>query len=429
MFTSGNLNFTSAQTKVDFIEYKLTNGLTVILTQDNSSPIVTADVWYHVGSKDEDSAHTGFAHLFEHMMFQGSKNVAKTEHFNLIQNAGGTLNGTTNVDRTNYFESVPSNQLELILWLEADRMGFLNVNQDNFDNQREVVKEEKRQRYDNVPYGDRAVYIVKNIYPEHPYRWLTIGSMQHLTEAPLSYAQQFYKSYYGPNNAVLVVSGDINYDDTKKLIEKYFGDLKPVKEISRNYPENKFHLGEGRETVKGNVQLPQVTVSYKVPGTTSQENYPLQLLADILGNGKSSRLYRELVYKNKIVKSVNCSVWDNELGGSFNIVATGFKTSKPEDIEAKINEVVEQVTKELVSEIELAKVKNSAENDFINRIATNMGKADLLARYKTFFGDANKINTDLDNYLNVSVEEILINAQKYLTADNRFVLYYLPNKN
>jgi len=195
-----------AQIKVDFDEFDLENGLHVILHKDNSNPIVSVDIWYHVGSKDEDTNRTGFAHLFEHMMFQGSENVGKAEHFSYVQKAGGTVNGSTNQDRTNYFESLPSNQLELALWLESDRMSTLNVTQENFDNQREVVKEEKRQRYDNVPYGSRFYNLFSLAFKNQPYGWIPIGSMQHLNDADLSYAQNFYKRFYNPNNAVLVVS-------------------------------------------------------------------------------------------------------------------------------------------------------------------------------------------------------------------------------
>src|SRR5512143_2901117 len=224
--------------KIEFEEYDLPNGLHVILHQDNSNPLVSVDIWYHVGSKNEDTNHTGFAHLFEHMMFQGSAHVGKAGHFSYIQKAGGTLNGTTNQDRTNYFETVPSNALELVLWLESDRMSTLNVTQENFDNQREVVKEEKRQRYDNVPYGSRFYYLFKNIYKGTEYGWIPIGSMQDLNDASLAYAQDFYRKYYAPDNAVLVIAGDIDYNETKELVEKYFGDLKASETNARQFPEN-----------------------------------------------------------------------------------------------------------------------------------------------------------------------------------------------
>ena len=234
MFTFSALK---TQTKIEFTEYDLNNGLHVILHQDKTNPIVTLNVWYHVGAKDEDTKRTGFAHLFEHMMFQGSKDIGKAEHFTYIQKAGGTLNGTTNQDRTNYFETVPSNQLELVLWLESDRMSFLNVTQENFDNQREVVKEEKRQRYDNVPYGNRWGNLYKRAFKDQVYEWLPIGSMEDLNDADLGYAQEFYSKYYSPDNAVIVISGDIDFDNSKNSFKKYFGDLKPCKTNKNKYPE------------------------------------------------------------------------------------------------------------------------------------------------------------------------------------------------
>jgi zinc protease len=211
--------------KINFIEYDLPNGLHVILHEDHSTPIVAVDIWYHVGSKNEDPERTGFAHLFEHMMFQGSANVKKAEHMAYIQKAGGTFNGSTNWDRTNYFQVVPSNQLELVLWLESDRMMSLNVNQENLDNQREVVKEERRWRVDNRPYGTQWEETFKRLFKVHPYRWPVIGYMEHLNAAKLEEVKKFFDTYYVPNNAVLVIAGDIDFEKTKNLVQKYFGDI------------------------------------------------------------------------------------------------------------------------------------------------------------------------------------------------------------
>lgn len=417
----------STQTaKIEFEEFDLANGLHVILHKDNTNPIVSVDIWYHVGAKDEDPGRTGFAHLFEHMMFQGSGNVKKTEHFNYIQNAGGTLNGTTNQDRTNYFETAPSNQLELLLWLESDRMSTLQVTQENFDNQREVVKEEKRQRYDNVPYGSRWGEMMKRLFKGQTYEWIPIGSMDDLNSADLNYAQEFYRKYYSPDNAVLVISGDIEYDNARLLAEKYFGRLKPASTIKRKYPEVIFNQGEIKDVIYDNVQLPAVYIGYKIPGTTNKDIQELELLAMIMGDGKSSRLYRDLVYDKKSSKSAGSFIWDNEKGGMFIITATAFKNTNADSLIADITRIVDSFGTDPVSDKELEKVKNSIENDYISNMQTIMGKADALAAYWTFHRNTGLINTMVDEYLAITKEDILRAAKKYLTSDNRVVLTYLP---
>lgn len=425
----GSSRYSPADTeKIDFEEYDLPNGLHVILHQDNSNPLVSVDIWYHVGSKNEDTNHTGFAHLFEHMMFQGSAHVGKAEHFSYIQKAGGTLNGTTNQDRTNYFETVPSNSLELVLWLESDRMSTLNVTQENFDNQREVVKEEKRQRYDNIPYGSRFYNLFKNAYNGTEYGWIPIGSMKDLNDASLSYAQNFYKKYYAPNNAVLVIAGDINYEKTKELVLKYFGDLKPAETNSAQFPKNSFHRGEVKDTVFDNVQLPAIYIGYRVPGVKSKDQYALNLLASILSEGKSSRLYNDLVYINKLSKSVFSFNWDLELGGLFIISATGLKNSNLEEIENHIDKQIKEILSGNITENELEKAKNSSETNFVNRQQTMLGIADQLAYYWTYFKNTGMINSDIQNFRNTKLDDIHNAAKKYLTKDNRVVLYYLPGK-
>jgi zinc protease len=415
--------------KIEFDEFDLKNGLHVILHKDTTNPLVNINIWYHVGSKDEDTNKTGFAHLFEHMMFQGSKNVGKAEHFMYIQKAGGTLNGSTNQDRTNYFETVPSNQLELALWLESDRMGSLNVTQENFDNQREVVKEEKRQRYDNVPYGSRFANMFEREFTDHPYHWITIGSLKDLSNANLSYAQNFYKRFYTPNNAVIVISGNIQYDETKKLVEKYFGDLKPAPFKKNRYPENLFHEGEKKDTVYDNVHLPAIYIGYKIPAVTSKDIYPLMLLSSILGEGRSSRLYRNLVYDKQAARSARCMVWDLELAGLMIFSSTGFKNSNLLNIEDLIDEQIQLIRDNPVSDYELQKAKNSAESDFVNRLQTMHGIAELLASYWTYYKNTGMINTDLDNIMTVTAEDIRQVANKFLINDNRVVLYYLPKQN
>lgn len=421
------VQFIAQSAKIDFEEFDLGNGLHVILHKDNTNPIVSVDIWYHVGAKDEDPGRTGFAHLFEHMMFQGSNNVKKTEHFNYIQNAGGTLNGTTSQDRTNYFATVQSNQLELLLWLESDRMATLQVTQDNFDNQRDVVKEEKRQRYDNVPYGSRWGELMKRAFKGQSYEWIPIGSMEDLNNADLNYAQKFYRKYYSPDNAVLVISGDIDYDNAKILSEKYFGDIKPANTKKNKYPEIIFNQGEVKDVIYDNVQLPAVYIGYKIPGLKDKDVHALELISLILGDGRSSRLYKDIVYDRKSAKSIGSFLWDNEVGGLLIITATGFKNTNPVSLIDNITNIINSISIKEVNDKEFEKAKNSIENDFINNLQTVMGKADALASYWTFYKNTNLINTIVGKYLDVTKEQILTAANKYLNTNNRVVLTYLPN--
>ena len=412
--------------KIEYREFDLNNGLHVIMHKDTSNPLVTVNIWYHVGSKDEEPNRTGFAHLFEHMMFQGSQNVGKTEHFTYIQKAGGTLNGSTNQDRTNYFEMVPSNQLELVLCLESDRMGRLDVTQENFDKQRDVVKEEKRMRYDNVPYGSRFENLFGREFNDHPYHWITIGSMKDLNDADLDYARNFYRRFYAPNNAVIVVLGDISYSETEKLIEKYFSGLSPSKPKNTYYPDIVFDQGEKRDTIYDSVRLPAVYIGYKIPPVTSRDIYPLSLLSLILGEGKSSRLYQSLVYNNQAARDVRSIVWDLELGGLFLISATGLKDSNPRNIEDLVNDAISRIKEERITDYELEKAKNNIEAEYVNRMQTMLWKSEMLARYWTLHKNADMINTDLENYLGVTPEDINKTANRYLNSDNRVVLHYVP---
>jgi predicted Zn-dependent peptidase len=423
-FISSQLRAQTA--KIEFEEFDLASGLHVIMHQDKTNPIVSVDVWYHVGAKDEDPGRTGFAHLFEHMMFQGSANVGKAEHFSYIQKAGGTLNGTTNQDRTNYFATVPSNQLELLLWLESDRMSTLQVNQDNFDNQREVVKEEKRQRYDNVPYGSRWGELMKRLFKDQTYEWIPIGSMEDLNDADLNYAKEFYNKYYSPDNAVLVISGDIEYDQTRKLTEKYFGELKPSGVKKKEYKEIIFNQGEVKDIIFDNVQLPAVYMGYKIPGTRDNDIPALEIISMILGDGRSSRLYDEIVYKTNSAKSVSSFILDNEIGGMFIVAATGFKNTNADSLEVQITSIIEEMSQSEVLDKELEKAKNSIEHDFISGLQSVLRKADALASYWTFHRDTDMVNTIVERYLAVTKEDILNAAKKYLNGNNRVVLHYQP---
>ncbi len=418
--------FAAANTKLDFVEFDLENGLHVILHKDNSNPLVSVHVWYHVGSKDEDSNRTGFAHLFEHMMFQGSENISKAEHFKYIQEAGGILNGSTNQDRTNYFETVPSNQLELALWLESDRMRSLSITHENFDNQREVVKEEKRQRYDNVPYGTRFYNLFSRAFEGHPYSWIPIGSTDNLDDADLDYAKSFYGRFYAPNNAVLVIAGDINYDETIETVTKYFGELDSAPPKAGNYPETEFEMGEKSDTIYDNIKLPAIYIGYKVPGLTADDIYALNLLSQILSDGASSRLYQDIVYKNKSAKSINSFVWDLELGGLFVISSVGLPNSDLKLIDEQIIGQIELIKSDGVSSVELQKAKNHLESRLTDRSQTMRGIANRLAYYWMYFKNTKMVNNELETYLRVTEEDIKKVCIKYLKKNNRTVLFYLP---
>lgn len=410
---------------LDFKEEQLENGLNVILHKDNTNPIVSVDIWYHVGSKDEEVGKTGFAHLFEHIMFQGSKNVKKAEHFKYVQHAGGIANGSTTQDRTNYFESLPSNQLDLALWLESDRMAYLNVNQENFDNQREVVKEEKRQRNDNVPYGTKWFHLFKNAFRGEPYEWVPIGSMEDLNNATLNDALDFYEKYYSPSNAALVISGDIEYEETFEQARKYFGDIRNNTIEKKKFPVLNFNAGEVKDFLYDSVHIPALFIGYKIPGVISPEIPSIELLSTILAESKSSRLYTNIVHKKKLAKSASCFVWGNELGGLLVISCIGLYNSDLYELEKNITEEVENLIVSAVSESELEKAKNNLESYMVDTLQTNIGKAEFLAFFKTYFKNTGMINTVLEKYTKITVNDIKMAAAKYLASDNRVVLYYL----
>ncbi len=413
--------------KINFEEYELANGLYVILHEDHSTPIVAVDIWYHVGSKNEESHRTGFAHLFEHMMFQGSAHVGKAEHFVYIQKAGGKLNASTTQDRTNYYNLVPSHQLELVLWLESDRMMSLNVNQENFDNQREVVKEERRWRYENRPYGTHWEEIFARAFKVHPYHHLPIGSMDDLNAASLQDVQAFFNKYYVPNNAVLAIAGDIDRARTNRLVKKYFGDI-PAGGAPVEQPMvvEESETQQLRDVIYDSVPLPAVYMAFHIPQEGAPEYFPLSLLSEILNAGKSSRLYQRLVYERRVAQSANALLYALEHPGLLCISSFVAQGHMPEEVENSILEELEKMKTEIVSEQELTKVKNQMEASIVNDCQYVLGKADELARCRTFFKNTDEINCELERYASVTREDILSVARKHLTPENSTVLYYLP---
>ena len=413
--------------KIEFVEYDLDNGLHVILHEDHSTPIVAVTVMYHVGSKNEKPDRTGFAHFFEHLLFEGSENIARGEFDKYIQNAGGRNNANTSFDRTFYYEMMPSNHLETGLWLESERMLHAKVEEKGIETQRQVVKEERRQRIDNQPYGTVLEESMKRAFTVHPYRWPIIGSMDHLDAAEEQDYKQFYADFYVPNNAVLSVAGDIDIETTKLLIEQYFGPIpKGTKEIYRPNIVEPNLAKEVRDTVFDNIQLPAVVQTYRTPAQGTDDYYAVDMLSQLLSQGESSRLYKALVdeqQKALFVGSFPLSLEDYGVALSFGIANMGVQ---PDDLEAAIDAEVQLVQDELISEREFNKLRNQVENDFVSGNSQIVGIAESLANYHMYYGDANLINTEIDRYLAVTREDIQRVAKKYFNKNNRVVLYYMP---
>ena len=397
---------------IEFKKMTLSNGLDVILHKDSAIPVVGVNVWYHVGSKDEELGKTGFAHLFEHVMFEGSKNHNES-HFDPLQKVGASLNGSTTTDRTNYWEDVPSNALELALWLESDRMGFLldALDQKRFDIQRDVVKNERRQSYENRPYGMASWNIQGALFPlPHPYHWMTIGSQEDLDDASLDDVKDFFRRFYHPSNASLSIAGDIDYDRTLEMVEKYFGDLPPGNAVQRFGQYTSSLPGRIELEINDNVTLPRMYIAWATPPSFTKDDPALELLSDILSDGLSSRLHRSLVYEQQIAQSVGIRYHSSEVAGQFVIDAT---PSNPEDIgklEAAVDKELKRLWTDPPSDDEIARVKNRLESQHfrqLTRIGGFGGRADALNYYNVFGKDPNLINTEIDEYLSVTREDIL----------------------
>lgn len=419
---------TSAQPrKINFVQYKLDNGLNVILHQDNSTPIVAISVLYHVGSKNEDPERTGFAHFFEHLMFEGSPNIPRGEYFKIIEAAGGELNANTSFDRTFYYEILPSNQLELGLYMESERMLHLKIDSIGVETQRKVVKEERKQRYENQPYGSLIEKLFSNAYKVHPYRWTPIGQVQYIDQAKLDEFIAFYKKYYVPQNATLSIAGDIDIEKTKELVQKYFGEIpKGTQEITRPNIVEPEQTKEVREVVYDNVQLPMVVFGYHMPKQGTPDYYALSILTTVLSGGESSRLQKEIKDKQQKALAVGSIPIPMEDPGLFIVYGLANVGVTAEDLEASIQKEIEKVKKELISNYEFQKVRNQIESDFVKRNSTMIGIAEDLANYFVYYGDANLINTEIQRYMKVTREDIKRVANKYLRNENRVVLYYLP---
>ncbi len=405
-------------TLLSFSQFKLDNGLTVFVAEDHTVPVVSVDVWYHVGSRDEVQGKTGFAHLFEHMMFQGSAHVADKMHFKYIQEAGGTANGSTNTDRTNYFETLPSNFLETGLWLESDRMGFLlaTLTKDKLDNQRDVVRNEKRQNYDNRPYGMAPKAIMENVYPpSHPYHHLTIGEHEDLERDTVEDVTAFFKKYYSPANATLAIAGDVDVPTAKRLCEKYFGSLPSVAapDHSKKAPPQPVLTGEKRVQLEDRVSLERVFISWPSPPSFAPGDAELDLLASVLGS-KSGRLYKKLVYDARLAQSVDVGQQSAPLSSLFQVVVTLKPGHKAAEVIPLVDEELARARKEAVTAAELDKARNEYESTFVFGLMSGQRRADTLNHYAYIAGDAGFIDKDLARYRAATVDGVQKWAQKTL---------------
>lgn len=413
--------------EIEFTEFDMDNGIHVILHQDNSTPIVVVSVMYHVGSKNEDPKRTGFAHFFEHLLFEGSENIARGEFDKYITNAGGVNNANTSNDRTYYYEVLPSNQLELGLWLESERLMHAKIDQIGVDTQREVVKEEKRQRVDNQPYGSILAEIAKRAYKEHPYRWTTIGSLEHLNSASLNEFMQFYETFYIPENATISIAGDIQIEEAKAMVKKYFAGIpKGGSEVPRPTIVEPQQKEEVRDTVYDNIQLPAVIQAYHMPAQGLEDSYALEMLSTVLSGGQSARLYKSLVDEQQKALQVLAIPFSSEDPGLYLLFGLPNIGGSAADLEEAMDAEIQKLKDELISEQEFAKVRNQVENNFISGNSTMAGIAESLANYHVYYGDANLINKEIERYMKVTREDIQRVAKKYLNKDNRVVLYYLP---
>jgi len=415
--------------RIQFEKYKLPNGLEVILHEDHSTPIVAVDTWYHVGSGDEQLGRTGFAHLFEHIMFMGSQHVPVGAFDQLLEAAGGDNNGSTTEDRTNYYEVVPSNALPLALWLDSDRMGFLIPTMDlaKVNLQRDVVKNERRQRVDNVPYGRADETILAALYPKsHPYSWPVIGSMTDLSAASLSDVQNFFKTYYAPNNATLTIAGDFDPASVKKLVAQYFADIPRGPEVKRRVtvpmvviPRDTFLVLEDK------VQLPRVFYTWHSVKGFSKDDAALDILAQVIANDKNSRLYKKLVYELQIAQNVRASQDGSRLDGKFEIDVTPKPGQKVSDIDRIVQTEITNVINNGVTLRELQRAQNLYKASFLNRLASVLGKADVLNSYNYLVGNPDYVQQDAARYEHVTAADVQRVAKTYLGRP-KIVLTVVP---
>jgi zinc protease len=414
--------------KVAFTEYDLKNGLHVVLHQDNSAPVVCVSVMYHVGSKDEQTERTGFAHFFEHLLFEGSENIKRGEFMKIVSSNGGQNNANTTQDRTFYYEVFPSNQLETGLWLESERMMHPVINEIGVKTQNEVVKEEKRMRVDNQPYGNFLAEVMKRLFTKHPYTWVPIGSMEHLDAATLEEFIAFFKKFYVPNNAVLVITGDIQVEKTKKLVDQYFAEIPAgapvVKTVAKEDPITQEIIDTAYDA---NIQIPAIMSAYRTPGLTSKEVAALELASRVLSGGQSSRMYKKMVDDKKNTLQVGCFNYALEDYGAYISYALPNGNIALDTLLKDMDDEISFMQKELISETDFTKIRNQYENEYIGKNDKMLGIAENLADGYTFFNkNTNHVNQELEEVRKVTREDIQQVVKKYLNKNQRVVVYYLP---
>ena len=413
--------------RIQFTEYTLGNGLHVILHQDNSTPNVVVNIMYHVGSKNENPERTGFAHFFEHLMFEGTKHIERGEFSEIVERAGGSLNAYTSFDVTNYFVLLPSNQLELGLWLESERLLHPVIDSIGIATQKSVVTEEMKQTRDNQPYGRLLIETVSRAFSQHPYRWDVLGADPHIRNATEANIVAFHDMFYVPNNAVLVVTGDIDIDQTKQLVEKYFGDIpRGTRDIYRPNVVEPPLASEIRDTVPDNIQLPMVIQAYRIPAQGTPDFYAVEMLGTLLSQGQSSRMYRRLVNEEQSALQIAAIPLGLEDPGLAIVLGIPNMGVDPQVMEEGMNDELRKVREDLITEDELQKLKNQVESRMVNDNTTIARRATNLANYHTLFGDANLINTELERYMQVTREDIQRVARQYFHEDNRVVLSFMP---
>jgi zinc protease len=417
---------------IPYSRHTLDNGLDVLIHEDHGCPIVAVNVWYHVGSKNETPGRTGFAHLFEHLMFEGSQHYDKG-YFHPLQEAGALLNGSTNADRTNYWEVVPTNAFELALWMESDRMGYLlpALTSAKFENQREVVLNERRQNYENRPYGFASMALMSSLYPpDHPYSWMTIGAAEDIRAAQLDDVRAFFQTYYRPRNASLALAGDIATDSALELATRYFGELEagdeppPVHAVERSS-----FMVERRLMLEDRVELPRLYIAWQSPAIFAPDDADLDLVAEVLASGKTSRLYRTLVYEQRMATEIAASQSSRELGGYFQIIATAAPGRTLTELDQAISDAIDAFVEQGPTAPEMERCQAQAEANFVFRLQTVGGfggKSDQLNAYNVFVGDPGFFERDLDRYRRVTGGSMQRVAREWLQADRRVILSVVP---
>jgi zinc protease len=419
---------------VPFTEFKLANGLTVILHRDTSVPVVSVNIWYHVGSGNERPGRTGFAHLFEHVMFEGSMHVPEGEFDNLLEAAGANNNGSTTNDRTNYYEDMPSNALELALFLESDRMGFLLDDKapDKINGQRDVVKNEKRQSFDNQPYGQAFIELPAMLYPPgHPYSWSTIGSMEDLTAASFEDIAKFFRTYYVPSNASLVIAGDIDIANTRKLVEKWFADVPAGKPVEPLTLPSVVLDGVKKKTITDRVQLPRLYLAWHSPALLKPGDAAMDVVSNLLSGGKNSRLYKRLVYEMQIAQDVQAAQQSQAFDSNFLIIATARPGQSLDKIQSVIDEELDKLRTTPPDQHEMTRALNQIEANFyrsMERVGGFSGKANQLNAYYVATGEPDYFQKDLDRYRALTAADITAAVEKYLPKDRRVELSVVPGE-